>query len=163
MAMGEYVKKMKKHLPEGSSFVMASSQVVIMNDQEEILITKRQDCSKWDIPGGGCEENDSYKQTAVKEMKEELNLDILEEDLEFLGTMSRSPLTVMSYPGNSFTKYYVCVFGVVNYSGNIELTDGENLEYKFVTPHEALENYDLIVSSKYILEQLVTNNIPFID
>tara|TARA_Y100001960_G_C14369266_1_gene678312 strand:- start:21 stop:509 length:489 start_codon:yes stop_codon:yes gene_type:complete len=162
MAMGPYVKKMKTYLPEGSSFVMASSQVVIMNNEDKVLITQRADDKRWDFPGGGCEETDTFKQTAVKEMKEELNLDILEEDLEFLGVISDSALNVMVYPSNSKTKYYSTIFGVVNYSGEIKFNDNENLEYRFVDLEEALE-YDLVASTRYIAQQLLANNIPFIN
>jgi 8-oxo-dGTP pyrophosphatase MutT (NUDIX family) len=95
-------------------------------------------------------------------MKEELNLDILEEDLEFLGVVSDSSLNTMVYPGNSTTKYYSTIFGVVNYSGKIKFNDNENLEYRFVDLEEALE-YDLIASTRYIAEQLLANNIPFIN
>jgi 8-oxo-dGTP pyrophosphatase MutT (NUDIX family) len=162
MAMGKYVTKMKKHLPEGESFVMASAQVIIMNDEDKVLITKRADNGRWDFPGGGCEEEDSFKQTAVKEMKEELNLDILEEDLEFLGVISASPLNIMEYPNNSKTKYYTTVFGVTQYTGDIKFADGENTEYAFVNLEDAL-NYDLILSSRYVAQQLLANNIPFIN
>jgi 8-oxo-dGTP pyrophosphatase MutT (NUDIX family) len=162
MAMGPYVKKMKTYLPEGSSFIMASSQVVIMNDEDKVLITQRADDKRWDFPGGGCEETDTFKKTAVKEMKEELNLEVLEEDLEFLGVISDSSLNIMTYPGNSKTKYYSTVFGVVNYTGDINFNDGENLNCKFVTLEEALE-YELVPSSRFIAQQLMANNIPFIN
>lgn len=161
MAMGQYVKKMKTYLPKGTVFVMASAQVVIMNDEDKVLITQRQDDKRWDFPGGGCEETDTFKQTAVKEMKEELNLDILEDDLEFLGVISDSSLNTMQYVDND-TKYYSTIFGVVEYSGEIKFNDGETLNYKFVTLEEALE-YNLIPSSRFIAEQLMANNIPFIN
>jgi 8-oxo-dGTP pyrophosphatase MutT (NUDIX family) len=161
MPMGPYVKKMKSHLPEGETFIMASSQVIIMNEEDKVLIAQREDDKRWDFPGGGCEETDTFKQTAIKEMKEELNLTILEEDLEFLGVVSDSSLTTMQYPGNN-TKYYTTVFGVVNYEGEIAFTDGENLQCKFVELEEALE-YNLIPSTRYMVEQLLNNNIPFIN
>ena len=161
MPMGPYVKKMKSHLPEGETFIMASAQVIIMNQEDKVLITQREDDKRWDFPGGGCEETDTFKQTAIKEMKEELNLTILEEDLEFLGVVSDSSLTTIKYPGSS-TKYYAAVFGAVNYEGEIAFTDGETLQYKFVEIEEALE-YDLIPSTRYMVEQLLNNNIPFIN
>lgn len=161
MGMGPYVKKMKKYLPDGELFAMASSQVVIMNEKDEFLITKRADDGRWDFPGGGCEEEDSFKQTAIKEMKEELNLDIVESDLEFLGVISDTDLNTMQYP-NGKTKYYTTVFGVVNYDGDINFNDGETLDHKFLSLEEILE-FELVPSSRYIAEQLIKANIPFIN
>lgn len=161
MPIGPYVKKMKKYLPEGETFVMAASQVVVMNEDDKVLITKRADDGRWDFPGGGCEETDSYKQTAVKEMYEEINLEITEDDLEFLGVNSDSSINVMQYPDGQ-TKYYTAVFGVLVNGFAPNFNDGENLECAFVSLEEALE-YNLVPSSRYIAEQLLKNNIPFIN
>lgn len=161
MGMGPYVKKMKKYLPEGTDFMMASAQVVVMNEDDKFLITKREDDGRWDFPGGGCEETDTFKQTAVKEMQEELNLEIVEEDLEFLGVISDSALNTMTYADNN-TKYYSTIFGVVVNQFVPEFIDGETVDYAFVTLEESLE-YNLVASSRYIAEQLMDNNIPFIN
>lgn len=162
MAIGLYVKKMLKHLPQGTSFVMASAQVVVMNDDDKFLITKRADNGLWDFPGGGCEETDTYKQTAVKEMNEEINLNITEDDLEFLGVMSDSKFTTMYYPNDGVTKYYATVFGVVVGKFTPKFNDEENVEYAFVSLEDAL-TYNLVPGSRYIAEQLMANNIPFIN
>lgn len=163
MGMGQYVKKMKTYLPDNVDFVMASSQVAVFNNEGKFLITQRADDKRWDIPGGGCEEADSFKQTAVKEVKEELNIDTTEDDLEFLGVVSDASISTMSYPNSNKTRYYTTVFKIDDFTGNIEFTDGENLDYAFVTAQEALDNYNLIPSSRYIIEQLKNNNIPFVN
>ena len=37
MPAGPYVQKMLKYLPKGSSFVMGSSQLVVMNDEDKLI------------------------------------------------------------------------------------------------------------------------------
>lgn len=161
MALGLYVQKMLKYLPTGSTFVMGSACVVVMNEQNQFLLTQRADNKMWDFPGGGCEEADTYKQTAVKEAKEEINLDITEEDLDFLGIISDPKVTTMTYT-SSKTKYHVCVFGVLKDNFTPSFTDGEVINYEYVNLQDLL-NYDLTATTKYIAQQLQQGQIPFVN
>lgn len=53
---------------------------IITNEQDEILICRRSQTSKnanlWEFPGGKLEENETPEECAVRECKEELNVDI---------------------------------------------------------------------------------------
>lgn len=163
MVMGAYVKKLVPHLPKGTSIVMASSLVVVEDDRGFVLMEKRAEDGFWTIPGGGCEETDSYKQTAIKELKEETNLKIKEDDLEFLGIISDPKLETVSYANGGVSRYYAAVFRVSEYEGELNINDDESLVLKFVGIHDALTNYELMPDAEYILRQLVDDNIPFIN
>lgn len=53
---------------------------IIINKENRILVTKRSDKMslplKWEFPGGKVEQNETYEQTLLREIKEELNIDI---------------------------------------------------------------------------------------
>ena len=63
------------------------SSIIFINDNNEILLFLRDDKpsipfpNMWDLPGGHVEENETPEQSIVREMKEELELDIKECEL----------------------------------------------------------------------------------
>lgn len=65
-------------------------KVVIKSDLGNILLAKPDYKKTWQLPGGGVENRESPEQAAVREIKEELNLDILESDLSIKGTIYKS-------------------------------------------------------------------------
>jgi len=60
----------------------SGSSIIFVNDKEEILLFLRDDkpglpySNMWDVPGGHVEENETPKECIVREMKEEMNLDL---------------------------------------------------------------------------------------
>ena len=48
----------------------------IIIEDEEILLLYRKDEKHWEVPGGKVEENESPTQTAVREVKEEIGVEI---------------------------------------------------------------------------------------
>lgn len=55
------------------------SFVAIMRrrDEIEILLLKRTDIPKWNLPGGGVNKGESIRNAAIREAKEETNYDII--------------------------------------------------------------------------------------
>ena len=53
---------------------------IITNEKDEILICRRSETSKnanlWEFPGGKLEKNETLEECAVRECKEELDIDI---------------------------------------------------------------------------------------
>ena len=60
----------------------SGASIIFVNDKEEILLFLRDDkpglpySNMWDVPGGHVEENEIPKECIVREMKEEMNLDL---------------------------------------------------------------------------------------
>jgi len=58
------------------------SSIILINDKEEILLFLRDDKlglpyrNMWDVPGGHVEANETPKECIVREMKEEMNLEL---------------------------------------------------------------------------------------
>ena len=62
------------------------SGAVIYNESNEILLIHRNTYNReqWELPGGKIEENESPEETAIRELKEELSVDI--KIIKFLGS-----------------------------------------------------------------------------
>jgi len=102
--------------------------VVIINEREEILSLLRSETDswmplRWGLPGGHIDEGETPFEAALRETKEECNLDI-------------NPI----YYGNVITdeNYRIYLYYAVEYSGNIELSH-EHKEYKWFSREKLLE------------------------
>lgn len=55
--------------------------IALLNEQNKVLIAKRPEHKplglKWEFPGGKVEDNETLEECIVREIKEELNLDII--------------------------------------------------------------------------------------
>jgi 8-oxo-dGTP pyrophosphatase MutT (NUDIX family) len=59
---------------------------LIKIENGKILITKSKGKNKYYIPGGKRENDESDEQTLIREIKEELSVDIIKESIEYVGT-----------------------------------------------------------------------------
>jgi 8-oxo-dGTP diphosphatase len=116
----------------------------IILKEKRILIAQRSEKMKlplkWEFPGGKLEEGENEKQSIVREIKEELNIEILpvnriSSHVHDYGTFKIELIT------------YLC-----NYvAGEIELL--EHKDYEFVE-FENLNNYDLAEADIPVIEKL---------
>lgn len=56
-------------------------KVIIKSNKENFLLVKPNYKKTWQFPGGGVEDSESPKEAAVREIYEELGLDVVAEDL----------------------------------------------------------------------------------
>lgn len=61
---------------------------IIVNDKGQILLQSRADNDRWGLPGGCQELGERFEDTVIREVKEETNLDISEENLELIAIVS---------------------------------------------------------------------------
>lgn len=54
---------------------------IILDNKNKVLLCKRRDKDLWNLPGGKAEQNESPWTTAIREAKEEINVDIVIEKL----------------------------------------------------------------------------------
>lgn len=54
---------------------------VILNKQNRVLLCHRRDCDLWNLPGGGVKFNEAPWECVVREVKEEVGLDVRVERL----------------------------------------------------------------------------------
>lgn len=68
---------------------IAAAVAVIIKHEDKILFTVRNvepDKGKWDLPGGFIDPNENAEEAAYRELKEELGIDLLPEDLKYITT-----------------------------------------------------------------------------
>lgn len=102
---------------------------IIVNDKGEILLQSRADRDKWGIPGGCQELGERFVDTVIREVKEETNLDIIEENLELIDIVSGISRR-NDYPNGDVVINNTALYVVKNYSGELSW-DSESKEMKF--------------------------------
>ena len=102
---------------------------IIVNDEGEILLQSRADRDLWGLPGGCQELGESFKETIIREIKEETNLDVKEEDLELIDIVSGKSRR-NSYPNGDVVINNTALYLVKKYSGELKWNE-ESKEIRF--------------------------------
>lgn len=129
----EFKKSIKSH----------SSAVIIINELNQCLILQRGSKApwmpnKWNLPGGGVDNNETYIDAAIRECYEETNLIV--SNLKFVSS-------------NEHTDYIIHFFVSKDYNGEFKL-NWENSNYKWITKNEII-NYEFVPDVKEILYKIL--------
>jgi 8-oxo-dGTP pyrophosphatase MutT (NUDIX family) len=127
--------KSRKFVKEGEewklpdAFYRVSIKIVIKNEDDKLLVLKELKTGAWELPGGGLDHGETIEQTARREVKEELGVEITKIDkVPFVMEPGLHPdnyLTIKPY-------YWAELSG-----HDFTLEDG--FEYRFVGKAEFLE------------------------
>lgn len=120
-----YIKDIRGKL--GNDWVILNAAaVVITNQKNQILLQKRRDNLLWGLPGGLMELEDSIRQCAIREVKEETNLDV---ELEaFIGVFSNP---FMRWREADLAKIISYAFTGKVIGSDMKINDHESLELKY--------------------------------
>lgn len=125
---------------------------IIVNENGQILLQSRADRDKWGLPGGCQELGERFEDTVIREIKEETNLDVKEEDLELIAVVSGESRK-NEYPNGDVVINNTILYCVKKYSGELKW-DSESKEMKFFDLDNLPQNQndpDLIeIYKKYI-------------
>ena len=125
---------------------------IIVNENGQILLQSRADRDKWGLPGGCQELGERFEDTVIREIKEETNLDVKEEDLELITVVSGESRR-NEYPNGDVVINNTVLYCVKKYSGELKW-DSESKEMKFFDLDNLPQNQndpDLIeIYKKYI-------------
>ena len=102
---------------------------IIVNKQGQILLQSRADRNKWGLPGGCQELGERFQDTIIREVKEETNLDINEDDLELIDIISGASRR-NEYPNGDVVINNTVLYCIRNYSGELKW-DSESKEMRF--------------------------------
>lgn len=102
---------------------------IIVNDKGQILLQSRADRDKWGLPGGCQELGERFQDTIIREIKEETNLDVKEEDLELIDIVSGSTRR-NDYPNGDVVINNTALYCIKKYSGELKW-DSESKNMKF--------------------------------
>lgn len=117
---------------------------IITNREGNFLITQRNlnkaQGGLWEFPGGKVEQNETKENAIVREIKEELNIEISVD--EYLGEKT------FNYPNKEIN---LIALKCSILSGNIKLTEHE--DYKWSSNNE-LRNYNFAPADMFIVDKL---------
>lgn len=102
---------------------------IIVNENGQILLQSRADNDRWGLPGGCQELGERFEDTVIREVKEETNLDITEDNLELIAIVSGNSRR-NEYPNGDVVINNTALYCVKNYSGEIKW-DSESKDMKF--------------------------------
>lgn len=102
---------------------------IIVNDKNQILLQSRADRDKWGLPGGCQELGERFQDTVIREIKEETNLDVKEEDLQLIDIVSGSSRR-NEYPNGDVVINNTALYCIKKYSGELKW-DSESKNMKF--------------------------------
>ena len=121
---------------------------LIFNSSNQLLITRRKDGDfegKWEFPGGKLEENETEEECLIREIKEELSIDI----------------NIDYFLMNNFHSYPTFSVELISYvssikSGQIILKDHD--KYEWVNINQ-LKSFDFIDGDVPIIEQIINDKV----
>ena len=120
-----YIKYLRDMI--GDKMVMLNATaVVIVNLNNQILLQKRSDNLLWGLPGGLLELDESITEGAIREVKEETNLDIQID--RFIGVFI-NPLMVWHKTDKAKVFAYGFLGRVIG--GDLRVNDDESIEFKY--------------------------------
>ena len=124
---------------------------IIINNEGEVLLQSRTNRDLWGLPGGCQELGETFKDTVIREVKEETNLDVEEKDIELIDIVSGNSRR-NSYSNGDVVINNTALYCIRKYSGELKW-DEESKEMKFFDLNNLPENQndpDLIeVYKKY--------------
>lgn len=127
---------------------------IIVNENGQILLQSRADRDRWGLPGGCQELGERFQDTVIREIKEETNLDVKEEDLELIDIVSGASRR-NEYPNGDVVINNTALYCVRNYAGELKW-NSESKEMKFFGLDNLPENQndqDLIETYKNFIRK----------
>ncbi|WP_377890551.1 NUDIX domain-containing protein [Alkalihalobacillus sp. R86527] len=112
----------------------AGVAIIILNEKNEVLLQKRSDVGLWGIPSGHIEIGETVSQAAVREVKEETNLDVTIKKL--IGVYSDPSSQVFHYPGGKVVHFITTCFLAEIVGGDLRCHSEESLDMKFFSASE---------------------------
>jgi len=122
---------------------MKKASCILLIDEKNKLflsVSLKTDKTDFNLPGGKVEKGETFKQAAIREMKEETGLDILEKDLIIFQEDFVDGFQVITYLTTNYTNnIYTEEEGIVKWLPYIYLTkskswkkENSNLYYKLI-------------------------------
>ena len=111
-----------------SPLIGVGATTLVFNNKNELLLNLRSDTNTWGIPGGSKELNETLEQCAIRELKEETNINV--NDLKLITVLSGKEY-YFKYPNEDELDCVIALYKVSNYEGELNINDKESKELKF--------------------------------
>ena len=125
-----YTPELLKKLPKR----LSSAAIILENDEGEAVFVKANYKSYWTFPGGVVDPGETPKQAAVREVHEEVNIDVDIDSVEFVLVANRQSKVASTYQFVFRAKL------PVGAAETIRLQASEIDEYDFVSKQQVLDD-----------------------
>lgn len=147
-----YIMNLRKFVGH-DTLIGVGATTLVFNEKNEILLNLRSDTNTWGIPGGAMELYEDIRETAIRELKEEVGISA--KSLELVDVLSGKEY-YFEYPNGDKMCTVIVLFKVANYSGEIKVSDNESIKLDFFS----LDNLPEMESrAKAILENIKNGKI----
>jgi ADP-ribose pyrophosphatase YjhB (NUDIX family) len=156
METQDYIKYIRNKVGN-SPIIMNGGCACIVDDQGRILLQQRDEAGKeWGFPGGFLNFGETYKQAAIREVKEETGLDISID--KTLGIYDEEMTT---YPNGDISQVIVVFFLAHVIGGKLFKDNVETFDLKWFAPSQAPKLFNPWVQQ--MLEDYMRSNCNFTD
>lgn len=122
-----YIMDLRKYVGH-EPLIGLGATTLVFNKKNELLLNLRTDTNTWGIPGGSMELYETIEETAIRELKEEAG--ITADKLELVTILSGKEY-YFEYPNGDKMCTVIVLFKIMNYSGDIKVSDNESKQLKF--------------------------------
>ena len=122
-----YISDIRKNVGH-APIIYVGATVLVFNEKGELLLNHRSDTADWGIPGGGKEIGETLEECAVRELREETNLET--SALELVTVLSGREYW-FTYPNGDEVDGVIALYCVKSYAGRLGINDGESTELRF--------------------------------
>jgi len=135
--------------PSQPPIVKLGVAVLIEDSAGALLLELRRDCRLWGLPGGRVEAGESIEAAALREAKEETNLEVRVTELQ--GVYSRPEERIVTYADNGDVRHLVDIAIKARIeSGRLALSE-ESLQLKFFKPDELPARESIVPPARRII------------
>lgn len=106
------------------------ASALLLNADKDLLVVRKQNSKFYMLPGGKVEGSESYKQTLLRELQEELNLEFNESDFKYLGQHETSAVNEKN------TTVQGNIFHLQNPLDSLPIAYAELAEVRFISKEE---------------------------
>ena len=131
-----YIKDIRKFVGH-NPILTAGTLLLVYNSKNEVLMQLRSDYNMWGFPGGAMELGESFEEVAIRELKEETNLEV--DELKLLKVLSGKD-TYREYPNGDKLYDITGVFVIKKYHGILHINDLEGKKLAWFNINNIPEN-----------------------
>ena len=124
-----YIAKLRQQV--GNQELLVPGAQVLLLRGNQALFQRRTDSGEWEIPAGSAEPGQSFSQTAVSEVQEEIGLSIDPADLVAFASFSDPAEHRLVYPNGDVVHAFALCFVAERWQGSPNGSEEEVTEWAF--------------------------------
>lgn len=137
MALPGYIGWLRQYVGTARLLVPGAS-ACIRDGEGQVLLQRRSDNGLWSFPGGSIEPGENAEQAAIREVREEVGLEVQPTGLIGIYTM---PDFTITYPNGDQVQYFTAFFHCRVTGGKLLSESEESLETRFFAQHELPQTF----------------------